>query len=241
MRPISVPELLDVWERGVTTFPFERALSILSIAAPECSYEELCRMPVGGRDKRLFYLREWAFGQKLQVMAACPQCRQQLETVVQTSDLCGDENDNESDVSVEIGDYHLVCRAPNSEDLKACVGSDLAAARQILLRRCVQASSRSDNTKLRELPPEIAAIAELRIAELDPKADVQIDLNCPNCNNRWSEPFDIVSFFWAEIEAWARRLLRQVHTLASAYGWSESEILGLNPTRREIYLAMVLA
>jgi hypothetical protein len=32
-----------------------------------------------------------------------------------------------------------------------------------------------------------------------------------------------------------------VHTLASAYGWSESEILSLNPARREFYLEMVRA
>jgi hypothetical protein len=238
MRPISVSELLDVWERGLTALPFERALSLLSIATPECSFEELCRLPIGGRDKRLFDLRRWAFGPKLQVMATCPQCGQQLEMTLLANELSGVASDDGSEAVVEVEDYQLACRAPNSEDLMACVGSDLAAARQILLRRCVRVKCQAESA---ELPQEIAALAARRVAELDPKADVHIQLTCPDCERHWSEAFDIVSFFWTEIDAWARRLLRQVHALASAYGWRESDILALNPTRREIYLAMVQA
>jgi hypothetical protein len=32
-----------------------------------------------------------------------------------------------------------------------------------------------------------------------------------------------------------------VHTLASAYGWSESEILALSDARRRLYMEMVNA
>ena len=46
---------------------------------------------------------------------------------------------------------------------------------------------------------------------------------------------------WAELEAVARRLAMEVHTLASAYGWSESEILSLSDARRRLYLEMVSA
>lgn len=42
-----------------------------------------------------------------------------------------------------------------------------------------------------------------------------------------------------EISARARTLLVEVHQLASAYGWSEREILSLAPERRAPYLAMV--
>jgi hypothetical protein len=46
---------------------------------------------------------------------------------------------------------------------------------------------------------------------------------------------------WAEIEVRAKRLLLEVHLLATAYGWSEAEILSLNAQRREFYLEMVRA
>ncbi len=57
------------------------------------------------------------------------------------------------------------------------------------------------------------------MSELDPQGDVQIALSCPQCSHRWHAPLDIVSFVWSEIHAWAVRLLRDVHALASAYGW----------------------
>jgi hypothetical protein len=48
-----------------------------------------------------------------------------------------------------------------------------------------------------------------------------------------------VAFFWKEINHWANRILREVHLLASTYGWSEADILALTPTRRQWYLALV--
>jgi len=51
--------------------------------------------------------------------------------------------------------------------------------------------------------------------------------------------FDIVSFFWSEICVQAKRLLREVHILARAYGWREADILSMSAARRQLYLEMV--
>jgi hypothetical protein len=51
--------------------------------------------------------------------------------------------------------------------------------------------------------------------------------------------FDIGAFLWEEIAAQARRLLREVHTLARAYGWREADILVMSAARRQAYLEMV--
>ena len=68
------------------------------------------------------------------------------------------------------------------------------------------------------------------MAELDPLADVRLNLHCPDCAQEWEAGFDIVSFIWAELNAWARRLLGEVHELALTYGWSEAEILADFPS-----------
>ena len=78
-----------------------------------------------------------------------------------------------------------------------------------------------------------------RIAEADPQADVEVALNCPCCQHTWQTDFDIVSYLWAELHAWATRLFREVHLLASAYGWSESDILNMSARRRRHYLEML--
>ena len=77
------------------------------------------------------------------------------------------------------------------------------------------------------------------MAEVDPQADVQMDLTCPACGHQWQALFDIESFFWREISAWANRILREVHALASAYGWRESDILSMSTWRRQTYLNLI--
>jgi hypothetical protein len=77
------------------------------------------------------------------------------------------------------------------------------------------------------------------MAACDPQAEVLLDLNCPACGHGWQALFDVVAFFWAELAAQAKRLLREVHTLARAYGWREADILGMSARRRQFYLEMV--
>jgi hypothetical protein len=89
------------------------------------------------------------------------------------------------------------------------------------------------------LPADVLGAVEDQMAAADPQADVRLALSCPACGHQWQEVFDIVSFLWGEVQAWALRLLREVHTLASAYGWSEADILALSPQRRQMYLEMV--
>ena len=44
---------------------------------------------------------------------------------------------------------------------------------------------------------------------------------------------------WTEVQAHAAQLLRDVHLLASNYGWREAEILNLSPVRRQAYLELI--
>ena len=83
-----------------------------------------------------------------------------------------------------------------------------------------------------------AALART-VAECDPQADIDLELTCPACGAQWRTPFDITGFLWRELEAWAMRTLRETHLLASAYGWSEADILALSAWRRQHYLDLV--
>jgi hypothetical protein len=89
------------------------------------------------------------------------------------------------------------------------------------------------------LPEELVQAASTAMEKTDEQANVRIALGCPACSHQWSQPFDIVSYLWSEIEEWAQRLVLEIHVLASAYGWSESEIVALTPRRRRLYWDMV--
>ena len=84
----------------------------------------------------------------------------------------------------------------------------------------------------------MAHVAE-QMAARDPLAEIELALACPACGHQWQLVFDIASFLWLKIEMQARRLLREVHALARAYGWREADILALSPGRRQAYLEMV--
>jgi len=244
MRPLSIPELLMVWERGLTARPFERALAILSAASPESSPTALARLSIGRRDASLLQLREWAFGSELAILAACPSCRQTLELTIPVANLrvsidsAGDPG-GDLERSLMLRDYEVRYRPPNTEDIAGCAGLELAASRQKLLACCVtDACCQGKSISAEELPEDVARRVVEQLAAVDPQADTRLDLICPDCHQRWKEVFDIVSFFWTEIDAWAHRILRDVTVLARAYGWRESDILALSPVRRQIYLSM---
>ena len=87
---------------------------------------------------------------------------------------------------------------------------------------------------------DIDEIGDL-LAAADPVAEIRIALRCPACGNEQDEVLDIATFLWAEVAALAKRLLREVHALASAYGWTEAEALSLSAARRSLYMEMVQA
>jgi hypothetical protein len=221
---------------------------LLEAASPGASREDLAKLSVGQRDARLLALREVLFGARLTGLTSCPRCRQQLEIGIQSADIHanGDQTDLEL-LSVTSGGYWARFRLPNSEDLTAIAGRDdqpdEAATIRKLLSRCLVELRR--NGRRQSLDPSRAlprALIEAIAAEMekaDPQANVQIPLDCADCGNRWLSAFDIVSFLWSEIDNWAKRLLREVCALASAFGWRESDILAMTSQRRQLYLQMI--
>jgi hypothetical protein len=243
MRPLSVQELLTVWERGLTARPFERALAILATASPERTTASVAQITIGRCEASLLTLREWAFGSELAFIAACPGCRQSLETRVQVDDLRPRvEHAPETEASVVLGDYEVRCRLPSLSDLLTCSSEDAEAGGRQLFTSCV-IDARHNATPIAgdHLPDDVRRATEARMASMDPQADMRVALTCPDCSYHWSELFDVASFFWAEIDMWARRLLRDVDALARVYGWTERDVLALSPVRRQLYLAMALA
>ena len=242
MRALSAPELLGIWERGLTQAPVERALELLAAVYPETSKDSLAVLSVGQRDARLLRLRELLFGSRMAGFVGCPRCGGRLELALEVADLlAGSANEPEAEFSLTAGEYELRVRLPNSHDVAAAASQgDLTATRRTLLNRCLlSASCGGESTTGEHLPQEVVEAAGERMAQADPLADIQVAVACPLCENRWRMAFDIMSFLWSEIEAWACRILRDVHALASAYGWCERDILALSPVRRQFYLEMV--
>jgi len=228
--------ILEVWERGAGRTPLERALELAAAASPDTPRGALSDLPIGRRDAVLYALRTRLFGPEMAGLAACPRCDGRIELTVNAADLLAAPA-VESEVDLQVADYELRFRPPNSQDLREAAGDGAATA---ILRRClIRGECGGVAVAADALPAEVKDAVMEGMAKADPLADVQLALTCPFCEHRWRAGFDIASFLWSEIEAAAARLLYEVHRLASAYGWSEREILGLSAARRQSYLAMV--
>jgi uncharacterized protein YbaR (Trm112 family) len=242
MRALSAGELLDVWEAGFAQAPTERALALLAVACPETSQDALAAISIGQRDAGLLMLRELLWGPKMEGVVVCPGCNGRLELPLNTRQMrSSSQGTRPGEISLGIAGYEMTLRVPTSLDVIAAAGeSDPDGCRTLMLERCLtsvlkEGAPVDSNT----LPPEVIESVMTCMAEADPLADIQLNLTCPSCEHMWSAVFDIVSFLWTEIEAWAWRILSDVHTLARAYGWRERDILALSPTRRQFYLDMV--
>ena len=243
MRPLFAPEMLKVWEQGHAMHQVDKALTLLLAAFPDMNRDKLAALSIGQRDAYLLELREMTFGPKLDCFAECPGCKGRLEFNIKTTDIrflpLPDEKKQE--LELRYGNLVLRYRMPNSLDLAAVAGlRDVDTACNLLVQRCVlQAIRDGVSIDCGDLSADVRTELAAQMAKHDPQAEVLLDLHCPECGHQWQMVFDIVSYFWSELNAQSRRLLYDVHVLAQAYGWHESDILSMSDTRRQFYIGMV--
>src|SRR5690349_12316027 len=227
-------DLIAVWERGQSGAVTGRAQLLVEVLGPPHP-----ALTVGQRDALLMDLRGELFGTAVAAFACCPGCGEKLEFDFDLGDVrTAPPADPSAPLAVVHDGYLVRARPPTVGDL-AAAERDPATAREALLARCVL-DARRDGERISagDLPAEVVARLGERLAEADPQAEVRLALSCPECDRSWSTAFDIVTFLWHELDTWARRLLGEVHALASAYGWAEADILAMSPLRRSLYLRM---
>jgi hypothetical protein len=170
--------------------------------------------------------------------------------------VCKESSDT---TSVSSDGYRVRFRSPNSLDLAAIEAlTDPEEARGRLLQRCVVSVEKAQaegleascgqcedtdatpagpgQVDLSLLPGSVLAGVAGGIEQACSETDFKLGVDCHECGHHWETAFDIARYLVREVDAWAQRVVRDVHTLAAAYGWSETEILTMSPARRQVYL-----
>jgi hypothetical protein len=242
--PLTASAVLDAWEAGRLERIGDRSPSLLP-AVGWLAVDEAGELTVGQCDRLLVDLRVALFGPELDIVTSCPSCREQVEFALDADQLRAPALDGlEARVPALVmhdGALRVTLRPPTNADLRAVapLDADPEAEARALVRRCVQ-EVRDDRGPL---PAEAEALAPVLKAPLDvleqlarvDAAVTELSISCA-CGHEWVDEFDIRTFLWSELSEWAQRLLFDVHDLASAYGWTEHDILGLSPWRRQAYL-----
>ena len=233
MRSLSNMDFLNLWEGGAGLGPLDRGLLALGAALPDTPHDTLADWPLGLRNRSLAELQCAVFGRDLQGWVSCPRCAEKLEFQLDGGALalekplhCG---------PVEVGGHSF--RLPTSRDVAGVAHETDARAAAV---RLIESCRVDPSGPVEWSDADIEEIGEC-LAAADPLAETRLTLRCAECSHEWEESLDIAGFVWQEVEARANRLLRDIHTLAAAYGWTESEVLRLSEARRGLYLDMVRA
>ncbi|HEY3258079.1 MAG TPA: hypothetical protein VGJ64_04430 [Gemmatimonadaceae bacterium] len=251
LRPVGGEDeafLLDVADHAV---PSERATALLTRCLDVATADKTARaLTVGDREALLLHLRRLTLGETFDCVLRCPadQCGEQMEFELRVADLLVPAYDDvrqvyELGLDADGARYEISFRLPTAADLDhAAMFAAIDAQRgaYVLLERCVVRALRDHNiVSVDALAPVVRDAISAAMAERDPQAEIELELECPACGTAFSIVFDTAMFFLQELDERAAQLTQEVHTLALHYHWSEREIMQMPRRRRTRYLELV--
>lgn len=234
MTVLDAQSLIVWWEHGRRRHALDRALLLHAAAAPDADPNTLADRPLGARNAALLRLRRSLFGDALKSCVECPECGERLEFALSVETLLAYAPEADAErTHIDVAGQRV--RLPTTRDLASVADEpdEASAAHKLWQRLCADEEGAWEFAQTDELASALD--------DADPCMDLALDLDCPACKREWNAPFDVPAFLWEEIDVRARRLLDEVHVLARAYGWPETQILSLSETRRRAYLERVLA
>lgn len=258
LRPLSDDDELLLVDTAGSLSPARRATELLARCVVALGPQgtdvrtAVRSLTAGDREALLLHLRRLTLGDRIEAVIRCPAvgCGTLLDANLQVDDLLvlppgpdGDSAVHERDIVAAGVAYRVRFRLPNGADLEAAaelVSKDPEAAVHAILRRCVvHVGPRDDATPTAELPAAAWRELSAPMAELDPQAEIELELVCPACGCRFSAILDAGSYFLREVDTRLEQLFRDTHTLALHYHWSEREIRQMSLERRQRYLQLL--
>ena len=230
--PARPGETLALWEALESTTSVARGASVLVALGAAGGLADAVRMPIATAARAaLRELRERA-GPQVQTVLSCPDCAAVLDVPLHLDDLLDATEDAPGvDAAASVTVDGVVVRGPTTEDLLMALRSpDPSAA---LRDRCLTWPGEVDAGALDPAAQErVRAAAE----ELAGAAALAVRFDCPECGGRITAEVDAVGLLADRVADEVRDLLSDVAELATAFGWSESDVLCLSDARRRAYL-----
>lgn len=235
----SAAALMQSWDPAGRA-PAHRRLGTL-LAAIEGS-EAVRDDTLGERNRRLLALHRNLVGTPLEARIACPGCATENEFALPVARILAIPLPPRDAVArLRIGRAVHTFRLPRMSDVEALAGTGPGSGsfagsgggfEARVIERCRTGGKG---------PLPVGAVETLGRAfdEIDPAADIAVDITCAGCRRPIATTVDIASFVARDLDRLADGLYRDIDTIASAYGWSEADILALPPSRRSRYVAMI--
>jgi hypothetical protein len=177
-----------------------------------------------------------SFGDTVEGVLTCGSCEEPLEVTLPLDAFSEmPDSPDRATVTFPPAGRAIVVRCPTTRDLLAvAAAADPAGA---LLDRCVTGAD-GDAFDPDTLDPESREAADAAAEDLAGAAAAVVRSTCPRCGDEVSADVDVTALLWQRVTDEVPAVLAEVVELASAYGWSEADIMAMSAPRRGAYLGL---
>lgn len=217
-------DLLDAWPTGAGP-PLQRFTQLFGSQAVQGGEEtrSWAEQSLGACNRQLVQLHRQVVGRPVEAVVTCT-CGVDMEVMLPLDAIA---ETPEPAPQIEIA-------APGPRRFRLPYVSELAFAEQPLelARRCALDAGGP-------VPDAYLGVLDAAWAKADPAADLGLDLSCPACGSSVVAHVDLALFVARDLDLKVQGLVAEIHGLAQAYGWTETEILAVPPSRRRSYAALI--
>lgn len=199
-------------------------------------------LPIGDRIALILHLRKITIGSILHCTIKCPHCKDNLSIDLPVdSILQPPKNNPQTTYTIDIEGYTLEIKPINGSDLETVtlINQNTTTPNNLsetLLRACITSSQ---PILPYNLSPQFQEQLGTKLSEIDPQADLTLNINCLSCKKAFKTTLDIEDFFFQEITSRYHLLEREIHWIAFHYHWSEKTILSLPTSKRKRYVELI--
>ena len=233
--------LLAAWEAGAGAPGLARGCAVLG-AAGLADPASLLDLPLGLVGYLGLRCHLTSFGSQVDALTACQACGATLDVALSLTGLlpgsAGAPPDQAPARALDLAGGVVTVRSPTVRDLIAAAADP--DPRGALVRRCGQGPG-SAPVEVAGLGPDELALVDETLEDLTGPGLITVRAACPDCGAQVAALLDPAALLWQQVQDAAPALLRDVATLAAAFGWSEREILALPAARRQVYLQLAAA
>ena len=229
-------DTLRLWEALLDVPPVSRAAALLAHRGVAADLDEALDLPLARAEAAaLSELRDRSES-IVATVVTCTGCDALLEVPLDLDALArsvaADAAEGPDGEEPEIVVDGMVLRPPTTRDLVVALGADRPA--EALRERCIRPSS--PETALDD--PGVRAHVDDVFERLTGAAGLSVRTQCPECGTSTTAGVDVTGLLSDRLADQAHALFVEVADLASAYGWSEPQILALPESRRLAYLEL---
>jgi hypothetical protein len=195
-------------------------------------------MTAGERDRLLAAIYCRTYGAEIRSTARCAVCGSLFDLDFSLEELASRlaARRRPDAVRLEDGTYRLEgsirFRIPTTADELAVSTLPVEEAESALLALSILEGAGT---------PGAADRVASALEALSPVVSLQLEAACAECGSRQGLRFDLQEYLLRRLMGERRQLLAEVHRLATAYGWSLSDILSLSRSDRRALSVMVEA